>query len=283
MKISIGLPNQVRDVDAAILPGWAAQAEEAGFASLATVGRIAYPGVLDTIALAAAAATTTTIGLVSAIAVGPAYPAVLLAKEAANIDAISGGRLTLGLGLGFWPDDYVAVGSPRKDLGPRLEDDIRVYREVWGGAAVDGGAYPVIAGTRDIPVLLGGTAEATYDRVARLADGYIGGAVPAPMVSPSFDAVRAKWKDAGRAGSPRLAAIAYYAFGDIDQGRANVWDYYKNAGDQMAGLLTDSVCHGVDGVRATMTAFEEIGADELIFSPAVTDPAEIDRLAEAVL
>jgi len=59
MKIGIGLPNQVRDVDAAILPGWEAQAEKAGFASLATIGRIAYPGVMDTIALAAAAVTNT--------------------------------------------------------------------------------------------------------------------------------------------------------------------------------------------------------------------------------
>jgi hypothetical protein len=84
MQIGIGLPNQIREVDAAILPGWAAQAEKADFASLATIGRITYPGVMDTIALAVAAASTTTIGLISAIAVGPAYPAVLLAKEAAE-------------------------------------------------------------------------------------------------------------------------------------------------------------------------------------------------------
>jgi alkanesulfonate monooxygenase SsuD/methylene tetrahydromethanopterin reductase-like flavin-dependent oxidoreductase (luciferase family) len=153
MKIGIGLPNQVRDVEAAILPGWAAQAEMAGFASLATVGRIAYPGVMDTIALAVAAATTTTIGLISAISVGPAYPAVLLAKEVANIDAVSGGRLTFGIGLGALPDDYVAEGRPRKGIGRRLEDDIAVYREVWGGTAVGAGAYPAVAGTtRDVPV-----------------------------------------------------------------------------------------------------------------------------------
>jgi alkanesulfonate monooxygenase SsuD/methylene tetrahydromethanopterin reductase-like flavin-dependent oxidoreductase (luciferase family) len=282
MKIGIGLPNQVRQVDAAILPGWAAQAEKAGFSSLATVGRIAYPGVMDTIALAAAAATTTTIGLISGITVGPAYPAVLLAKEIANIDAISGGRLTFGIGLGAWPDDYVAEGRPRKNMGRRLEDDIRVYREVWGGAAV--GGYPAVAeNTRQVTVLLGGMVETAYERVARLADGYVGGAVPAPMVAPSFDAVRAGWKDAGRAGSPRLVAVAYYAFGDIDAGRANVGDYYSGAGEQFAGLVTSSISHGADGVRATVAAFEDIGADELIFGPTVSDPAEIGRLAEAVL
>jgi alkanesulfonate monooxygenase SsuD/methylene tetrahydromethanopterin reductase-like flavin-dependent oxidoreductase (luciferase family) len=284
MKIGIGLPNQVRGVDAAVLPGWAARAEEAGFSSLATTGRIAYPGVMDTIALAAAAATTTTISLISGIAVGPAYPAVLLAKEAANIDAVSGGRLTLGIGLGAWPTDYVAEGRPHKNLGPRLEDDIRLYREIWGGGAVGGGTHPAVAqNTRDVPVLLGGGVEATYERVARLADGYIAGGFPAPMISPSFDAVRARWKDAGRAGSPRLVAVAYYVIGDIDKGRANVWDYYSSAGEQFAGLMTGSISHRADGVKATAAAFEEIGADELIFAPAVSDPAEIDRLAQAAL
>lgn len=283
MKIGIGLPNQVREIDAAILPGWAAQAEKAGFDSLATVGRIAYPGVMDTIALAAAAATTTTISLITSIAVGPAYPSVLLAKEIANIDALSGGRLTFGIGLGAWPDDYVAEGRPRKNLARRLEDDIWVYREVWARAAVGRGPYAAVAeSTRDVPLLLGGMVEATYRRVARLAEGYIAGAVPASMVSPSFDGVRARWKEAGRAGSPRLVALAYYAFDDIDQARANVWHYYSGAGEQFAGLVTGHISHGADGVGTTMTAFEEIGADELIFLPTVSDRAEIDRLAEVV-
>jgi hypothetical protein len=63
MRIGIGLPNQVRDVHAPVIPAWARRAEEAGFATLGTTGRVAYPGVLDTVALAAAAGATTTIGL----------------------------------------------------------------------------------------------------------------------------------------------------------------------------------------------------------------------------
>ena len=56
MKIGIGLPTQIRDMDAAVIPQWASRAEDAGFSTLATVGRIAYPGVMDTVALAGAAA-----------------------------------------------------------------------------------------------------------------------------------------------------------------------------------------------------------------------------------
>ncbi|MEU7691502.1 MULTISPECIES: LLM class flavin-dependent oxidoreductase [Microbispora] len=80
MKIGIGLPNQVRDVTAATIPRWAALAEEAGFSTLATTGRYAYPGVSDTVALAAAGATTT-IGLLSAVLLAPTWPGALLAKE----------------------------------------------------------------------------------------------------------------------------------------------------------------------------------------------------------
>ena len=58
MKIGIGLPNQVRNVRARVIPDWASQAEKSGFSTLGTVGRVAYPSVMDTIALAAAAGAT---------------------------------------------------------------------------------------------------------------------------------------------------------------------------------------------------------------------------------
>ncbi|MEU3080408.1 MULTISPECIES: LLM class flavin-dependent oxidoreductase [Streptomyces] len=65
MKIGIGIPNQIRDVKADVIPEWARRAEDAGFSTLGSVGRIAYPGVMDTVALAAAAGATSRIGLIS--------------------------------------------------------------------------------------------------------------------------------------------------------------------------------------------------------------------------
>jgi alkanesulfonate monooxygenase SsuD/methylene tetrahydromethanopterin reductase-like flavin-dependent oxidoreductase (luciferase family) len=59
------------------------------------------------------------------------------AKEVANIDTVSGGRLTFGIALDGWPADHGAEGRPRNGVGLRLEDDIRVYREVWAGAHLD--------------------------------------------------------------------------------------------------------------------------------------------------
>src|ERR1700753_787478 len=115
MHIGIGLPNQVRDVRASVIPRWAAQAESAGFSTLGTVGRMAYPGVIDTVALAAAAGATSTIGLLTTALLGPIWPGTLLAKEIAGIDGVSGGRLRLGLGIGnAGPrgDDFAVPGFP---------------------------------------------------------------------------------------------------------------------------------------------------------------------------
>ena len=284
MKIGIGLPNQVRGTRPTAIPGWASRAEQAGFSTLGTVGRIAYPGVMDTVALAAAAATTTSIGLLSNIMLGPVWPPVLLAKEAASIDAVSGGRLALGLGVGIRPDDFCVDGLGMAARGQRFDQDLGIYRNVWKGEPVGGGPNPAVTpGAREIPLLFGGTAPASFERVARWGTGYIGLSLPAPMVAPTFEAARAAWAEAGREGSPRLVAIAYFALGDAEQGRANVWDYYSISGDEVARLVTGAMAAGPGLVKDTVAAFADIGTDELILNPTVGDLEEINRLADIVL
>jgi alkanesulfonate monooxygenase SsuD/methylene tetrahydromethanopterin reductase-like flavin-dependent oxidoreductase (luciferase family) len=284
VRIGIGLPNQVRGAEPAIIPSWAAAAERAGFVTLATVGRIAYPGVMDTVALAAAAASTDSAELLAAVALGPVWPPVLLAKEAAGIDAVSGGRLTLGLGVGLRRDDFVVGGLGMAARGRRLDEDLDVYRRVWQGEPVGGGPSPAVTpGAREIPLMFGGGVAAAYQRVARRGTGYIGPSVPAAMVAPLFEGTRAAWDEAGRAGSPRLVAIAYFALGDQEQGLGNVWDYYSISGSEVASLITGAVAAGPDGVRETVKAFGDIGATDIILNPAVGDQDEIARLADIVL
>ncbi|KDN22132.1 LLM class flavin-dependent oxidoreductase [Amycolatopsis rifamycinica] len=284
MRIGIGLPNQVRDVNPQLIPSWAKRAEELGFASLGTVGRYAYPGVSDTVTLAAAAGATTEIALLSTVLVAPAWPAALLAKEVAGIDGVSGGRLTLGVGVGMRADDFVADGYGLRDRGKRFDDDLAVYREVWDGAAVGGGTNPAVpAGTRRVPLLFGGFSPAALARAAREGDGYIGGSMPVEMVGQSFDAARAAWKEAGREDPPRLVGIAYFALGDVERGRAGVHDYYSFMGDDTASMIAGTLSGGTDAVRATVKAFDELGADELVLNPTVADLDEVSRLADAVL
>jgi alkanesulfonate monooxygenase SsuD/methylene tetrahydromethanopterin reductase-like flavin-dependent oxidoreductase (luciferase family) len=284
MKIGIGLPNQVLGTDPTIIPTWAARAEEAGFEILGTVGRIAYPGVMDTVALAAAAATTHTVELIPGVLLTTVWPGALLAKEVAGIDEISGHRLTLGVGVGIRPDDFVAEGHGTAGRGKRFDRDLEVYREFWGGAHIGGGPNAgVTPHARQVPLLFGGMSEAAYARGAKWGTGYIGGSMPAPMVAPSFEAYRAAWAEADREGEPRFVALAYFAFGDGDQGRANIHDYYSIAGEEFAGLVSSNLAVGADKVKETLKSFEDIGATDIIFNPGVGDLDEISRLADVLL
>jgi alkanesulfonate monooxygenase SsuD/methylene tetrahydromethanopterin reductase-like flavin-dependent oxidoreductase (luciferase family) len=284
MRIGIGIPNQVRNVNPAIIPAWSARAEQAGFSKLGTIGRFAYPGVSDTVALAAAAGATSTIGLFSGVLLATTWPAPLLAKELAGIDGVSGGRLTLGVGIGGRPDDFVADGAPITGRGKRFDHDLEVYQEIWQGVPVGGGPNPAVpTGTRPVPLLFGGSAPAAMARMAKWGEGYVGGSMPASMIAGMFDAARAAWKDEGRNGAPRLVAVAYFAFADGDAGRANVHDYYSFLGEDTANFVASAASVGADAIKETVAAFEEIGTDELVFNPTLADLDEIAKLAEVVL
>jgi alkanesulfonate monooxygenase SsuD/methylene tetrahydromethanopterin reductase-like flavin-dependent oxidoreductase (luciferase family) len=283
MKIGIGLPNQVRNVTGSIIPSWAARAEQAGFSTLGTVGRVAYPAIMDTVALAAAAGATSTIGLLPTVLLAPVWPDVLLAKEASDIDSVSGGRLTLGLGVGGRPDDFVAEGHGMAKRGDRMDRALDTFRSVWAGEPVGGGTNPAVApGARQLPILFGGYSERALRRMAARSDGYIGASVPPAMVDQSFAGARAAWQTAGRAGAPRLVAICYFAFGDGDAGKANVADYYAGFAE-FTDVVVNNVRVGASRVREAVKEFEAIGADELILNPTIGDLDQIAELAETVL
>src|SRR5438309_3957890 len=126
MDIGIGLPNPVPGTPGRALVDWARRAEERGFAGLATIDRIAYPSYESLIALPAAAAATERIGLLTNVLLGPTRNPVLLAKEAASVDQISGGRLVLGLAVGARPDDFEAGGQEFRNRGRRWDRDLDI-------------------------------------------------------------------------------------------------------------------------------------------------------------
>jgi probable F420-dependent oxidoreductase len=127
------------------------------------------------------AAITTRIELAPSILILPQRQTALVAKQAAEIDVLSGGRLRLGVGLGWNPVEYEALGEDFSSRGRRIEEQIEVLRRLWSEPVLDyaGNQHHVSkAGlnplpTRPIPVWMGGTAEAAKRRVARLADGWM--------------------------------------------------------------------------------------------------------------
>ena len=277
MDIGIGLPNQVRNVTASVIPRWAADAERAGFATLATTGRYAYPGVMDTVALAAAAGATTTIKLLTAVLLAPTWPAALLAKEIAGIDGVSGGRLTLGVGVGSREEEFVAPGLGLAGRGKRLESDLDTFRDSWSAA----GPNPVVpVGTRQVPVLIGGYSARTMARMVRWGDGYIGGALPVSMTAPAFAAAKRAWREAGRPGKPKLVVLAYFSLADTEVGLSNVRHFYQVAPDHIASSVV--VCTSRSTVRELIDQYTQLDVDEVVFIPGTDNLDEISRLADAV-
>src|SRR3954469_11391253 len=161
MDIGIGLPNTVVGVDKRGIVDWARRAEDAGFSSLGTIDRIAYPNFESLISLAAAAAVTERIRLTTDILIAPLRSAAMLAKQAATIDQLSGGRLTLGLAVGGRPDDFEAVGVDFHSRGAIFDRQLEEMAQVWSGN--DKVGPPAANGSRP-ELLIGGQADVAFRR-----------------------------------------------------------------------------------------------------------------------
>jgi alkanesulfonate monooxygenase SsuD/methylene tetrahydromethanopterin reductase-like flavin-dependent oxidoreductase (luciferase family) len=287
MDVGIGIPNAVPDTDGSVLADWAERAEEGGFSTLGTLGRLAFPSYEDLIALAAAAAVTERIRLTTSVLLGPLYTnVVLLAKQAASLDRLSHGRLVLGIGLGGREDDYAASGVPIAGRARRLDAQIQELRQVWARASrgEPGAIGPPPVRENGPELILGGNGEGAFRRAARFGDGWImGGGSPEMFAGASAEVDRA-WKEAGRSGRPRKLSLAYFALGAQAREAADAYlkRYYAWRGDEVAGSIAASAAVSQDMVRRYRNSFEQSGCDELIFMPCSNDPGQVGLLAEAV-
>jgi alkanesulfonate monooxygenase SsuD/methylene tetrahydromethanopterin reductase-like flavin-dependent oxidoreductase (luciferase family) len=285
LRIGIGLPNPVLDVPGRLVVAWARRAEERDFSSLATIDRIAYPSYDSLTVLTAAAAVTDRIGLLTNILLEPVYSPVLLAKVTASLDRLSGGRLTLGLGVGGRPDDYQLAGRPFDDRGRRFDADLELLHAAWAGQPVAGGQFPVAPPTTRgrIPLLVGGQAELAAPRAARWDAGFTLGGAPPEMAAGAIQGFRKAWEAAGGTGRPWIVALSYFSLGEEHTAESlhNLRTYYGFLGD-WAEQVAAGASRTPEAVRAQAAAFEEAGVDELIFDPSVADLDQVDLLADAI-
>ncbi|RLK54788.1 LLM class flavin-dependent oxidoreductase [Actinokineospora cianjurensis] len=266
MKVGIGLPNTVPARDGGTLLDWARRAESAGLATLAVLDRLRYDSVDPFIALTAAAAVTERIGLATMIAIGPLRSPGGLAKQAQSVHEVSGGRFTLGLGIGARHDDYAAAGVDPSTRGAALSTQLAALRA---------------DGESSMDILVGGSSGSALARMARYADGYAHGGGPPRAFASAATKARAAWYDHGRAGQPVLWGQGYLAVSDPDRGRDYLSDYYAFTGP-FADKIAAGALTSVRAIKDYIRGYADTGCDELILFPTTLDVADIDRLAEAI-
>ncbi|HEX2064995.1 MAG TPA: LLM class flavin-dependent oxidoreductase [Acidimicrobiales bacterium] len=287
MDVGIGLPSTLPWVRGEDVVEWARRGEAAGFSSLGTIDRVCY-GNHETVAtLAAAAAVTERVGLVSSVLVAPYRGnGALLAKQLATVDSLSGGRLTVGLGVGGGEDDYRANGVDFRRRGRIFDAQLAEMAAVWSGEprGMAGAIGPPPAHPAGPPMMLGGTSEAAVRRTVRYGVGWIGGVAGPEVFASTAARVRPAWQAAGREGAPRLGAIAYFALGPRadDHARRTVMDYYGWMGDPAQGIL-GKVLTSEERLRGAVATYTELGCDELVLFPCSVELDQVERLADVAL
>jgi alkanesulfonate monooxygenase SsuD/methylene tetrahydromethanopterin reductase-like flavin-dependent oxidoreductase (luciferase family) len=287
MKIGIGLPTTIPGATAQEVLEWARRAEAAGFSTLGTIDRIVHQNYEPLVALGAAAAVTERIGLATTILLLPTRAsAAVVAKQAATIQALSGGRLVLGVAVGARPDDFEAAGRPFADRGQRLDADLELLHRAWAGEPVAGAQLPVAPRTvrGRVPLLIGGQPQLAVPRAARWDAGYTIGGAPPEAAAGMVEAFRSAWQAAGGQGKPRIVALAYFSLGEqhVQESIHNLRSYYAFTGDWVEGIAMGAP-RTPEAVRERVAAFEKAGLDELILDPTVSDLDQVDLLADAVL
>jgi probable F420-dependent oxidoreductase len=260
MDIGFGAPVSGAWATPENLAAFATAAEAAGYHSLWSFQRLlvpagsrmdpVYQSVLDPMAaLAFAAAVTSRIRLGVAVINLPFVSPGYLAKQAASLDVLSGGRHDLGLGIGWMPEEFTLAGADMPHRGARATEYVHTLRALWAGtvsSTVTGAFYEVPAGTQlpkpvqpgGPPVLLGGMARPALQRIGRIADGWVTSSrTDLSTISTLIGVVRESAEAAGRdpaalryvvrgvvrAGAPVTAADGQRLLlsGDYDQIRAD--------------------------------------------------------------
>lgn len=153
------------------------------------------------------AGVTTTLGLATGVIILPQRQTALVAKQAAEVDILSGGRLRLGIGIGWNDVEYQGLNENFADRGARSEEQIAVLRALWAEPVVtfrgrwhtiEAAGINPLPPRRAIPIWIGGYAEATLRRVARLGDGWITFRAPDEVMAAALERLAEYTRDAGR-------------------------------------------------------------------------------------
>jgi probable F420-dependent oxidoreductase len=297
MLIGFGAPVAGAWATPFSLATFADRAEEAGYATLWTFQRLLVPegsgmdpvyrSVLDPmVALGYAAAVTSRIRLGVAVVNLPFISPAYLAKQATTVDVLSGGRLDLGLGIGWMPEEFTITGASTARRGARTEEFLAVLRTLWddGVSSFDGEFYTIPAGRQDPrpvqrpgpPVLLGGMSRPAMERAGRLADGWITSSrADLSAIAGAVEVIRGAASAAGR--DPEAVRIicrgvvqAGTEAKGLDGGRRLLSGSYEQIREDAAWL----------GEQGVTELFYDLNWDPQVGSPSVSPESAAERAEE---
>jgi probable F420-dependent oxidoreductase len=222
MKIGAVFPQLEIGSDPRVVRDWATTVEAAGYTHVLAydhvlgadpANRPGWTGYTDKslfhevfVLFGYLAAITTKLELVTGVLVLPQRQTALVAKQAAEVDVLSGGRLRLGVGIGWNHVEYEALGVPFKQRGALLEEQVDILRKLWADPVISyDGTYHHIneAGLnplpqRQIPIWFGGSADAVLRRTGRIGDGWMPQSAPDEKARKQLETIREAAVDAGR-------------------------------------------------------------------------------------
>jgi alkanesulfonate monooxygenase SsuD/methylene tetrahydromethanopterin reductase-like flavin-dependent oxidoreductase (luciferase family) len=291
MQIGMTLPVMEPDLDAAVLEAWSRAIDEGPFSSLCFGERMAFDNPDALTLLGAVAAWTRRVRIVTTVVVPQLHEPVPLAKALATGDVLSGGRLTVGLGVGGRDEDYRAAAvSPSTRTMAVLADRAETMKRVWRGervveAVLPVGPLPVQDGGP--PLLVGTMGAKTLRSAAAWADGLAGVTmdVDVAAIGALYDVARSAWAEAGKS-APHLATSTWFALDDGDgSARAQVHRHLRHYMNWLPAPLVDALgaTSGFAGTEAELrdlvARLEDIGTDELHLIPTSSDVSQLERVA----
>jgi probable F420-dependent oxidoreductase len=228
MRFGFALPQVGSAVGPEGLVTVAKRAEDLGFDSLWVLDRILWPvaprvpypigdgslpvkykSVLDPLeTLTFAAAHTSRVALGTSVLNIPWYNPVLLARQLTTLDVLSAGRLRIGFGIGWSPDEYEAADAPWQERGKRADELIQALKKIWTTDPVEfqGKYYRIpksVIGPKPVqkphpPIYMAAYTPAAMKRVVAEANGWFPVGIPLSAIGPMFDGIKGMAKDAGR-------------------------------------------------------------------------------------
>jgi len=290
MKIGLCFPYTQEALDRDLTLEWFRRVDAGPFSTLSCGERVIGTSVDMMALLGAAAAATSRVRIVPTLYVLPMHPAVKVAKHAATLDMISGGRVSITVGVGGRVWDYQCMEKEPKNRYARMDEQVAQIRQVWAGEIpVEGGEPigPALVQPGGPPILAGVMGPKSTARAAKWADGvysWSGNGVASEMQDQQKRVV-GEWEKAGRDTAPeRIGGFWCCSAPNADEKLKNyVFKYLKVIGEGPAKTIAGMCDRSTpDAITASLDAYEEAGVEECWLNTATAETSEIDAIEEII-